>query len=371
MSEFKGIPILEELRPARSGEKYTTAQGFTAIKDGVKLKTAAPPAATGGGGAAALRKPSWLKAPLGSGREFTAVKQIVREHRLSTVCEEAKCPNMGECWNAGTATIMLMGAVCTRACRFCAVDTGNPRGWLDAEEPENVARSVELMGLKYVVLTSVNRDDLEDGGAAHYAAAIRAIKRRNPGTAVEALTPDFQGVMRDVRVVLESGLDVFAQNVETVERLTHPVRDARAGYHQTIGVLREAKAYRPAVLTKTSLMLGLGETDAEIERTLVDLRGAAVDILTLGQYLRPTPNHLNVERFVAPREFDRYRDLALSLGFLECVSGPLVRSSYRAEQALARNNAGLSNAALNDAKSTGAAPGRRAAGEAQRAGGGS
>lgn len=341
MSEFKGIPILQEEQPARSGDKYTTAQGFTAIKDGVKLKAATLGAAP----AAALRKPAWLRAPLASGPEFTAVRQIVREHRLSTVCEEAKCPNIGECWNAGTATIMLMGAVCTRACRFCAVDTGNPRGWLDHEEPENVARSVELMGLKYVVLTSVNRDDLADGGSAHYAAAIRAIKRRNPGTAVEALTPDFQGVMRDVQTVLDSGLDVFAQNVETVRRLTHPVRDPRAGYEQTIGVLREAKTYRPPVLTKTSLMLGLGETDAEILGTMMDLRAAAVDILTLGQYLRPTPNHLNVERFVTPGEFDQYRGRALALGFLECVSGPLVRSSYRAEQALARNNAGLNNTA--------------------------
>jgi lipoic acid synthetase len=251
---------------------------------------------------------------------------------------------MGECWNAGTATIMLMGAVCTRACRFCAVDTGNPRGWLDKEEPENVARSVDLMGLKYVVLTSVNRDDLADGGAGHYTAAIRAIKRRNPATAVEALTPDFQGVMRDVQTVLDSGLDVFAQNVETVSRLTHPVRDPRAGYAQTIGVLRAAKAYLPSVLTKTSLMLGLGETDAEIRQTMMDLRAAGVDILTLGQYLRPTSNHLNVERFVTPVEFDQYREWALALGFLECVSGPLVRSSYRAERALARNNAGISNA---------------------------
>jgi lipoic acid synthetase len=260
---------------------------------------------------------------------------------LSTVCEEAKCPNIGECWNAGTATIMLMGAVCTRACRFCAVDTGNPRGWLDPDEPENVARSVELMGLTYVVLTSVDRDDLEDGGAAHYAAAIRAIKRRTPQTAVEALTPDFAGVIRDVHTVLDSGLDVFAQNVETVERLTHAVRDPRAGYRQTIDVLEAAKTYRPDVLTKTSLMLGLGETDDEVRKTLRDLRCSAVDLLTLGQYLRPTPNHLAVERFVTPQEFMRYRDWALDLGFVECVSGPLVRSSYRAERALARNNAGL------------------------------
>jgi lipoyl synthase len=323
-------------RAVRSGEKYTTPQGFTAIKDGIKQTQTVP---------ATARKPAWLKAPLASGAQFGAVKGIVREHRLSTVCEEAKCPNIGECWNAGTATIMLMGAVCTRACRFCAVDTGNPRGWLDAQEPENVARSVELMRLKYVVLTSVNRDDLSDGGAGHYAAAIRAIKRRNPATAVEALTPDFQGVMRDVCTVLDSGLDVFAQNVETVRRLTHPVRDARAGYEQTIEVLRAAKAYRPAILTKTSLMLGLGETETEIRETLQDLRAANVDLLTLGQYLRPTPNHLEVQRFVSPQEFNSYREWALQLGFLECVSGPLVRSSYRAEQALARNNAGLTNVA--------------------------
>src|SRR5258708_30784159 len=337
MSEFKGIPGPTEPRPARSGEKYTTPQGFTAIKDGVKQSRANP---------ANPRKPPWLRAPLATGAAFGAVKQIVREHRLSTVCEEAKCPNIGECWNAGTATIMLMGAVCTRACRFCAVDTGNPRGWLDTEEPENVAKSVQLMRLKYVVLTSVNRDDLPDGGAGHYAAAIRAIKRLNPGTAVEALTPDFQGVMSDVRTVLDSGLDVFAQNVETVRRLTHPVRDPRAGYEQTLSVLRAAKVYKPGVLTKTSLMLGLGETDAEIRESLMDLRAAEVDVLTLGQYLRPTPNHLKVERFVTPQEFDRYRVWALELGFLECVSGPLVRSSYRAEQALARNNAGLDNAKL-------------------------
>src|SRR5450432_1035896 len=322
----------------RSGDKYLTPQGFTAIRDGIKSRPVAPQPVPA--------KPPWLRAQMASGANFNAVRGIVHEHRLSTVCEEAKCPNIGECWNAGTATIMLMGAVCTRACRFCAVDTGNPRGWLDAEEPQNVAKSVQLMRLKYVVLTSVNRDDLPDGGAGHYAAAIRAIRRLNPGTAVEALTPDFQGVMNDVRTVLDSGLDVFAQNVETVRRLTHPVRDPRAGYEQSIEVLRAAKVYKPAVLTKTSLMLGLGETDAEIRETLADLRVAQVDILTLGQYLRPTPNHLNVERFVSPQQFDQYRVWALDLGFLECVSGPLVRSSYRAEQALKRNNAGLDNTQL-------------------------
>src|ERR1700744_2170686 len=262
-------------RVTRSGEKYTTPQGFTAIKDGIKQSALSP---------AAGRKPAWLKAPLATGAHFGAVTGIVREHRLSTVCEEAKCPNIGEVWNAGTATIMLMGSVCTRACRFCAVDTGNPRGWLDAQEPENVARSVQLMRLKYVVLTSVNRDDLPDGGAAHYAACIRAIKQRNPGTAVEALTPDFQGALSDVEVVVDSGLEVFAQNIETVRRLTHPVRDPRAGYEQTLRVLEHAKRHKPSVLTKGSLMLGLGETEAEIDETLNDLRAAGVDIVTLGQY---------------------------------------------------------------------------------------
>ncbi|MBV8806606.1 MAG: lipoyl synthase [Sinobacteraceae bacterium] len=336
MSNLKGIPVV-----VKSGEKYVTPQGFTAIRDGVKA---------GGGSVVrpseALRKPPWLRAKAPSGAGFQSVKALVKEHRLSTVCEEAKCPNIGECWNAGTATIMLMGAVCTRACRFCSVDTGNPRGWLDPEEPENAARTVELMKLKYVVLTSVDRDDLPDGGAGHYAASIRAIKLRNPATAVEALTPDFQGVLRDVEAVVDSGLEVFAQNIETVRRLTHPVRDPRAGYEQTLRVLEHAKLHNPRVLTKSSLMLGLGETDEEIVQTLEDLRAARVDIVTLGQYLRPTANHLPVQRFVTPAEFDQHREFALGRGFLECVSGPLVRSSYRAEQALNRNNAGLDNRAL-------------------------
>src|SRR4029079_538340 len=249
----------------RSGEKYVTPQGFTAIKDGQKPRTAESPSARVG-------KPRWITAPLAAGAGFSAVKGIVREHRLATVCEEAKCPNIGECWNAGTATIMLMGAVCTRACRFCSVDTGNPHAWLDVEEPQNAARTVELMKLKYVVLTSVNRDDLPDGGAGHYARCIHAIKERNPSTAVEALTPDFEGVLTDVETVVDSGLEVFAQNIETVRRLTHPVRDPRAGYDQTLRVLGHAKRHNPRVLIKTSLMLGLGETDEEIVQTMDDLR---------------------------------------------------------------------------------------------------
>ena len=251
------------------------------------------------------------------------------------------CPNIGECWNNGTATIMVMGSVCTRACRFCAVDTGNPRGWLDPEEPLNTAKAVRLMDLKYIVITSVDRDDLDDGGAAHYASCVREIKKMNPQTAVEALTPDFNGVKQHVELVVDSGLEVFAQNVETVARLTHPVRDPRAGYEQTINVLAHAKKFRPQVLTKTSLMLGLGERDDEIMQTMDDLRNAAVDIVTFGQYLRPTPNHLPIERYVSPDEFDHYRKEGLARGFLEVVAGPLVRSSYRAEQVLEKNNVGI------------------------------
>ena len=347
MSELGGIPVVAETARPRSGEKYFTPQGFTAVRDGIKARPGStPPAAEPPGQPRAARLPAWLRARAPTGAGFHAVRTLVREHRLSTVCEEAHCPNIGECWNAGTATLMLMGAVCTRACRFCSVDTGNPHGWLDAHEPENAARTVELMKLRYVVLTSVDRDDLPDGGAAHYAACVRAIKRRNPGTAVEALTPDFRGVPADVETVVDSGIEVFAQNIETVRRLTHPVRDPRAGYEQTLAVLAHAKQYRPSVLTKSSLMLGLGETEEEIEGTLADLRAAGVDLVTLGQYLRPTVNHLPVERFVAPAEFDRYRARALARGFLECVAGPLVRSSYRAEQALNRNNAGLDNSRL-------------------------
>jgi len=342
MSDLKHIPVVTEgvaagrvaTETARSGEKYRTPQGYTAIKDGQRVRgDATPPVPTG--------KPRWLKAPMAAGAGYDFVKGTVREHRLATVCEEAKCPNIGECWNAGTATIMVMGAVCTRACRFCSVDTGNPKGWLDADEPANVAASVALMKLNYVVLTSVDRDDLADGGAAHYAACIRAIKQRTPRTAVEALTPDFAGVLRDVETVVDSGLEVFAQNIETVRRLTHPVRDPRAGYEQTLAVLAHAKRHRPQVLSKSSLMLGLGEGEDEIAQCMDDLRAAGVDILTLGQYLRPTRHHLEVQRFVTPEEFATYREWGLAKGFRECVSGPLVRSSYRAEQALAGNNVGL------------------------------
>ncbi len=328
---------MSDNRPAiPSGSKFRSEQGFTAIKDGVKQRTANT-AKT----APVQRKPQWLRARIPGGERFEAVKDNVREHRLSTVCEESHCPNIGECWNNGTATIMVMGSVCTRACRFCAVDTGNPGGWLDRDEPAHVAESVELMGLRYIVLTSVDRDDLEDGGAAHYAACVAAIKARTPQVAVEALTPDFSGDERAVARVVDSGLDVFAQNVETVERLTHPVRDPRAGYQQTLDVLAFAKRHRPGVLTKTSLMLGLGETEQEVLRAMDDLRKIGVDILTLGQYLQPTRNHLPVQEFVTPEAFNRYRELGLEKGFMEVASGPLVRSSYRADRVFEGNNLGI------------------------------
>ena len=316
-----------------SGEKFVNDKGITAIKDGIKAS---------GTEAQRLRKPDWLRIRVRGGATYEKVQGIVHEHKLATVCEEAMCPNMSECWSSGTATIMLMGDVCTRACRFCAVDTGNPKGWLDLDEPDNTARSVQLMNLKYVVLTSVNRDDLPDGGAGHYAACIKRIKEENPDTGVEALTPDFLGNLKDVETVVDSGIEVFAQNIETVKRLTHPVRDPRAAYEQTLAVLAHAKAHRPEGLTKTSLMLGLGETEEEILECMDDLRAAKVDILTLGQYLQPTANHYPIDRYVTPEEFEQYRRLGLEKGFLEVVSGVFVRSSYRAEQVLAKNNVGLS-----------------------------
>ncbi|TGG92759.1 lipoyl synthase [Natronospirillum operosum] len=322
-----------------SGEKFRTEQGIAAIKDGQKTRTPET------GGVAPGRKPKWLRARIPGGERFDAVKRNVKQHRLSTVCEESHCPNLGECWSNGTATIMVMGSVCTRACRFCAVDTGNPKGWLDHEEPLNTAKSVELMGLRYIVLTSVDRDDLDDGGAAHYAACVRAIKTRTPDVVVEALTPDFDGVRAHVETVVDSGLEVFAQNVETVKRLTHRVRDPRAGYEKTLNVLAHAKQYRPDVLTKTSLMLGLGETDEEIMQTFDDLRAIGVDIVTLGQYLRPTANHLPVERWVTPEEFEAYRQAGLKMGFMEVPSGPMVRSSYRADRVFEKNNLGLAEPA--------------------------
>ena len=278
------------------------------------------------------RKPDWLRLAHSFTSKFKEVKSIVKENHLNTVCEEAKCPNINECWSHGTATFMLLGDVCTRACKFCAVDTGNPRGRLDKKEPYKVALSIKKMSLKYAVLTSVNRDDLADGGARHYSNTIKAVKEACPKVMVEALTPDFEGKNRSISILLSSNLDVFAQNVETVERLTLRVRDPRAGYQKTLNVLEKAKKFNPDVLTKTSLMLGLGETTKEIESTMVDAYSVGVEILTLGQYLRPTLNHLPVERYIPPEEFLHYKNIAKEIGFKEVASGPMVRSSYRADK---------------------------------------
>jgi lipoic acid synthetase len=320
--------------PIKSGKKFVNEKGITAIKNGIKASSKESQER--------LKKPSWLRIKATGGAVYNKTKNIVHKHKLSTVCEEAMCPNISECWSSGTATIMLMGDTCTRACRFCAVNTGNPQGWLDKDEAKNTAESVKLMGLKYLVLTSVNRDDLEDGGAGHYAEVVRRVKADNPDVVVEALTPDFEGIFDCIETVVDSGIAIFAQNVETVRRLTHPVRDPRDTYEQTLAVLKHAKEYKPEVLTKTSIMLGLGETEEEIIEAMDDLRAINCDVLTLGQYLQPTENHLPIERYVTPEEFEKYRQWGLDRGFMEVVSGALVRSSYRAEQVLMKNNVGIS-----------------------------
>jgi lipoic acid synthetase len=296
------------------------------------------------------RKPEWLKSRPPSGERFTEIKRSLRERDLNTVCEEANCPNMGECWSGGanappdaeaadateegrdgpgTATFMLMGDTCSRGCNFCDVDTGGMEP-LDPDEPEQVADAVADIGLDYVVLTSVDRDDLPDQGAGHFAETIRAIKRRDSDILVECLIPDFQGGKRLVRRIIDAEPDVLAHNVETVDRLQWPVRDRRAGYEQSLAVLRQIAAGSDAY-AKTSLMLGVGEYAHEIYQTLSDLRAVGVDIVTLGQYLQPSRSHLEVSEYVHPDAFDTWRRVAeTELDFLYCASGPMVRSSYRA-----------------------------------------
>ncbi len=276
-------------------------------------------------------KPDWLKVRLPRGEAYERVKHLVKELKLATVCEEARCPNVAECWGGGTATVMLMGEVCTRACRFCHVKVGAPPP-LDPQEPENLAKAVKELGLEYIVVTSVNRDDRPDGGASHFAHAIRALKRESPKTTVEVLIPDFQGVEASLAIVAEARPHVVAHNIETVERLTPSVRDRRASYRQSLDVLRSLKDRPERLYTKSSVMVGLGETEDELLETFKDLRSAGVDVLTLGQYLQPSQYHLRVERFVTPAEFARYQQLAMTLGFLYVASGPLVRSSYRAAE---------------------------------------
>ncbi len=279
------------------------------------------------------RKPDWLKTRPPAGERFAEIKRSLRERDLHTVCEEASCPNMGECWSGrdgpGTATFMLMGDRCSRGCNFCDVATGGMAP-LEPEEPANVADAVADIGLDYVVLTSVDRDDLPDQGAGHFARTVEAIKARDPGVLVEALVPDFRGEPDLVDRVLAAGPDVFAHNVETVERLQWPVRDRRAGYRRSLGVLRRADREFDGY-TKTSLMLGVGEHDHEVYQTLRDVREAGVDVVTLGQYLQPSRTHLDVAEYVHPGKFETWREVAeAELGFLYCASGPMVRSSYRA-----------------------------------------
>lgn len=285
---------------------------------------------------ARVPKPPWLKVKAPGGGRYEQIRQRLEGLELFTVCQEAQCPNIGECWSGGTATIMLMGGTCTRGCRFCAVDTGKP-GPLDPFEPFNAAKAVAAMGVDYIVLTSVNRDDLEDGGAAHFATCVRELKRLQPDILVEVLIPDFQGRMQGVEAIIDAGADVVAHNVETTRRLTRKVRDVRATYERSLEVLQHIKNYGKGrgkggvdVLSKTSIMLGLSETDVEVSETLVDLRQVGCDVVTFGQYLQPSAKHLSVVEFITPEAFARWEQESKTMGFVYVASGPLVRSSYRA-----------------------------------------
>jgi lipoyl synthase len=282
-------------------------------------------------------KPEWLTVSSPRGNTYENLKELFHGLNLHTVCEEAHCPNVGECWGGGTATLMLMGDVCSRACRFCMVTPGKPSGVLDHYEPENVAFALSQMGLTYVVLTSVDRDDLPDGGASHFAKTIKLVKERNPDILVEVLIPDFQGELADLKQVVDARPDVIAHNIETTMSLTPKVRDPRAHYWQSLSVLRNVKKLSHHIYTKSSIMVGLGETEEEVAQALAHLRQADVDFLTVGQYLRPSPRHLKVVEYVKPDKFARYKAIGEDLGFLYVASGPLVRSSYRAGEFFIRS----------------------------------
>jgi len=277
-----------------------------------------------------IEKPDWLRVRNPSGENYEKIKTILRMHGLHTVCEEAHCPNVAECWGGGTATFMLMGDTCTRGCRFCSVRSGNPQGLLDILEPAKVAKTIADLGLKYVVITSVDRDDLPDGGAGHFAATISAIKKHDPDVITEVLIPDFQGNLKDVKMVVDAGPEVIAHNIETTEPLTPRIRDPRATYEQSLKVLQGIKELNPHVYSKSSIMVGLGENEEDLVQTMKDLRGVNVDILTLGQYLRPSKGHVPVIEYVPPERFSHYKSLAEEMGFLYVASGAFVRSSYRA-----------------------------------------
>lgn len=335
MSEAKGPSASDahhEVKPAirsaagSEAAQKTSANRGAAVACGITATASTQAAAANG----TTRKPEWLKVRAPGGENYLRIKETLKSLNLATVCQEARCPNIGECWGGGTATFMLMGEVCTRGCKFCAVKTGNPRGKLDHDEPEKVGKAIASMGLSYVVLTSVDRDDLPDQGAGHFAKTIRTIREGDTKLTVEVLTPDFRGVRELVEQVVRAAPDVYAQNIETVERLTRRVRDPRAGYRQTLSVLNMVKEIDATRFTKTSIMLGLGEEREEVIQTLRDLREIDCDIVTFGQYLQPTKRHLKVEKYVTPQEFKEWEKVALDMGFLYAPSGPLVRSSYRA-----------------------------------------
>ena len=285
-----------------------------------------------------LIKPEWLKIKLSTTDNFSNIKNTLKTHGLHTVCESAHCPNISECWNTGTATFMLMGDVCTRGCKFCAVRTGNPMKQLDKDEPKKLAKAIaEIKLFDYVVLTSVNRDDLDDGGASHLAECIKEVKKEYPKIIVEILIPDFKGRIEDLKKIVDANPEVIAHNIETVERLQKKARDARANYIQSLEVLENVKKLNPKIYTKSSIMLGLGETDDEVIQAMKDLRGVNVGILTLGQYLRPSDWHIPISSFVEPSKFEYFKQKALELGFLFCASGPFVRSSYKAGELFMKN----------------------------------
>ena len=281
------------------------------------------------------RHPEWIRVRAPFGEEYTRLKGLVRTLDLHTVCQEAMCPNLGECWGAGTLTIMILGDMCTRACRFCAVTTGNPRGIVDVDEPRRVAEAIAALDLNYVVITSVDRDDLPDGGASIFAQTVREIKERTPRTIVEVLTPDFSGNARLMQKIVDAQPEVIAQNIETVKRLTHTVRDRRAGYEQTLKILRAVKELDATRKTKSSILLGFGETTDEVLETMRDLREHQVDLLAIGQYLRPTDKrrHYPLVEYIHPDVFQMLKEEGMKMGFTFIASGPLVRSSYKAYEA--------------------------------------
>jgi lipoic acid synthetase len=283
------------------------------------------------------RKPKWIKAKLPTEKEYGKIHRLLKQRDLHTVCEEAFCPNRTECWESGTATFLLMGPFCTRSCKFCDVETRNPHQYLDIKEPKSLANAVKELGLKYVVLTSVTRDDLIDGGAEHLIQGIKEVKNKNPNVRIEILIPDFQGDLDALQKIVKSNPDVIGHNIETTEVLTPIVRDKRASYEQSIFILKHIKKIDSQILTKSSIMLGLGETDEQILAALQDLKHAGVDIVTIGQYLQPSRKHLNVVEFLEPQIYEYWEKEALELGFLYVASGPLVRSSYRAGEFFVEN----------------------------------